>query len=329
MCLLRDTDLVSKVTGANPIVTGFPPIPAKPPGLAVPSDYYGPESPVQPASIDLHVGDIFIPGSKSTKKGSVGRPVEDIALGCGDTVVITSLEQLHLPTDLAAIGFPPAHLSFRGLLMTNPGHVDPGFVGHLRFAVMNVGKESITLRRNDPIVTMLFFQLAPLPVGTPVTDWATRHGGAPQRPLAQDQVDCLSKDYLDVSNRAETAATKAVGKSELSVKLLGLALPVVTSLLTGLIVGYFALLQPYNEVKRDLNEVRSVVGVKDAKSRLDDMSEIKRDLEEVRKAMDFKGTKSKIDELEKLQSQTKDLTERLEALMKRLEKAEPKPGGGK
>jgi dUTPase len=152
MALLKDDELVPLVTGANPIVTDLPMPPAlpAPPAGAAPDPWYGSKSPVQASSVDLHIGAILLPGVDEDDPGSVTKPQTDLALKFGHTVVITTQEQLNLPNSIAAFGFPPAHLSFRGLLMTNPGHVDPGYAGPMRFTVMNVGKEDITFAQATP-----------------------------------------------------------------------------------------------------------------------------------------------------------------------------------
>ena len=161
MALLKDDELIPLLTGTKLIVAGLPQPPTlpTPPGGTAPDSWYGPKSAVQPSSVDLHIGAILLPGVGEDEPGGVTQPKEDHTLRFGHTAVITSQEQLNLPNHIAALGFPPARLSFRGLLMTNPGHVDPGYVGLMRFTVMNVGREDITLRRGDPIVTLLFFRL--------------------------------------------------------------------------------------------------------------------------------------------------------------------------
>lgn len=64
-----------------------------------------------------------------------------------------------MPAKLAGIGFPPTSVSAKGVLMTNPGHVDPGFIGHLQFTLINMGKDRFTLAQADRIVTLLLFEL--------------------------------------------------------------------------------------------------------------------------------------------------------------------------
>jgi deoxycytidine triphosphate deaminase len=107
----------------------------------------------------LHIGNIYLPGSIGSVNGSADKPVELFALEPGQTAIVSTVEELALTEEIAAIGFPPSKVSVQGLLMTNPGHIDPGYSGPLRFTVINMGKSSYVLRRNDAIVTVLFIQL--------------------------------------------------------------------------------------------------------------------------------------------------------------------------
>ena len=128
-------------------------------GYDVPFDWDSKDSLVQPSSIDLHVGAIFRPGVKPGKPGSAGNPRSSISLKTGETAIVETKESINLPADYAALGFPPSSVSSQGLLMTNPGHVDPGYKGTLTFTVINMGREVFKLRPAVPIVTLFRFEL--------------------------------------------------------------------------------------------------------------------------------------------------------------------------
>src|SRR5918994_4262978 len=117
------------------------------------------EAQVQPCSVDLRIGGIFIPGAEDPAPGSAESPRDGVVLSPVRTAVITTLEECNLPPDLGAIGFPPNTVSSKGILMTNPGHVDPGYKGPMSFTVINMGSEDYTLLKKDRIVTLLFFKL--------------------------------------------------------------------------------------------------------------------------------------------------------------------------
>jgi dCTP deaminase len=234
--IVVDSDLEQLIKQqSNPLLTGFDP----------PANWSDKNSLVQPCSIDLHIGEIFQPGVKSGKQGSAGYPKKELVLGTGQTAIIATQESIHLPANLAAFGFPPSHISSRALLMTNPGHVDPGYSGTLQFTVINMGKENYVLRFKDLIVTLLIFKL-----DKPVSvDYATRRNGAVIAKVQQAGIDHLSPDFVNVEERAKKIAGKIAANT------LGLATAGATVLAFLLTLGANAL-------------VRRADGIDDMKSRM-------------------------------------------------------------
>ncbi len=271
--LLKDDELINLIHGNDAIVKDLPQPPSlpAPAGATPPPDpWYGPQSPVQASSIDLHVGAILVPGVKKGELGSVLKPRNEFALELGHTVVVVTKEELNLPGNLAAFGFPPSRLSSRGLLMTNPGHVDPGYKGKLRFTVMNIATESITLREGDPIVSLLFFPLS----DKATADYSTRNNlSQPIKGPTQEKVNCLSMDFLDVSSRAEAAATKVVKDAEFRAKIWAIGAPAVGAIAT-LAGAFFLAWQPMNQLKTELEQVKTVLEMKEYKSKLDKLKEL-------------------------------------------------------
>jgi dCTP deaminase len=205
VCLFGDKALVENIAGAStPWVIG----------LKRPDDWYGSDSPIQAASVDLHIGKIFVPGRTGEKEGSEHRPLTLHALEPGQTAIVSTLETLRLPSHIAAIGFPPSHISVKGLLMTNPGHVDPGYSGPMRFTVINMGKVDYTLSHGDQIVTLLFLQVSPVVQ----KNWVERHDGKSGRLPNQNDLDRLSPDFLDVGARAEAVAKIEVANEGIRLK---------------------------------------------------------------------------------------------------------------
>jgi deoxycytidine triphosphate deaminase len=88
MSLLRDIDLVAELDNNPSFVAGLP--------RPTSENLYSAESPIQPSSIDLHIGEISIPAD------SPDRPFKQIRKGDhvlkpGNTAVIQTLETLNLP----------------------------------------------------------------------------------------------------------------------------------------------------------------------------------------------------------------------------------------
>src|SRR5437762_6955348 len=119
MKLLIDSDLKKELTKPNPIIENVP----SPPG----GDWFAAGSAIQPSSVDLHIGQIFLPEVKKNKSGSEESPLQSYILDAGHTAVVTTAEKCSLPNNVAGIGFPPDTVSSQGILMTNPGHIDPGY----------------------------------------------------------------------------------------------------------------------------------------------------------------------------------------------------------
>ena len=134
------------------MVRDFPSVAAK----EFERDSFGVKSPVQPSSIDLHVGEIFLPGNSPTAVV----PHKEYELPPGHSVIVVIHEVLDIPADIGAAAFPLAGRGQRGLLMMNPGHIDPGYEGKLWFSFINLGRESFLLSQGHRVATVLFWSLS-------------------------------------------------------------------------------------------------------------------------------------------------------------------------
>jgi hypothetical protein len=85
MKLLNDEILVSYVDRSDPLLVK---------GLTRPPDWFAKDSPIQPSSIDLHIGSIYLPGAKLSEKGSEITPLGAHTLLPGQTAVVVTLETL-------------------------------------------------------------------------------------------------------------------------------------------------------------------------------------------------------------------------------------------
>jgi deoxycytidine triphosphate deaminase len=128
-------------------------------------------SKIKAATLDLTIGGIYLPGTENCKPGGVYAPLAEHTLSQGRTAVIKTKEVLNLSADLAAVAFPPAGLSLKGLLMTNPGHIDPGYAGPLHLTVINMSHTPFPLSTSDRIIRVVFIKLDKEPKST----YADRH----------------------------------------------------------------------------------------------------------------------------------------------------------
>jgi dCTP deaminase len=193
MPVLVDHQIDQLLAATTPLATNVPR-----------GDFTGLQSRIQAASLDLTIGDIFVPGAEPDKPGGLRSPHTRISLRAGHIAVIRTQESLALPNNLVAHGFPPSSLSIQGVLMTNPGHVDPGYNGPMHLTVINMSKEVLRLQRGDRIVRLIFARLD----SVPSADYRSRHPGAlvtapPVGPITEELLQSLSPQVVDVEQRAK------------------------------------------------------------------------------------------------------------------------------
>jgi dCTP deaminase len=176
----------------------------------VTSDIDGRKSPIQPCSFDVSIGKIYVPGIAPGELGGVNNPIKIHTLNPGETAIVETSEVFHLPQDVGSFGFPPTSVSNVGVLITNLGHVDPGYDGTIKFTLVNMGRKAYSLKARDVIHTMLFFRLAEAPMKCfrerdPSIDKKIGLQG-----VNAELLSSLNTDFLNVDERAKSAATIAV-----------------------------------------------------------------------------------------------------------------------
>ena len=261
MSLLVDRELQNLIAPAQ----AEPPLP-QPLPLASPvsRDIGRWNTQIQPASLDLTIGRIMLPPEdKSSDTPIIAEPY--FALGEGKTAIIETREDLLVPPTLAGIGFPPSSVSLEGLLMTNPGHIDPGYRGKLRFTVINMGRQPYPLVGGEPICTVLFFRVTAPQIPY---DQLDRTGRVPAPPAPNDPdrdlrriLRQLSPDFLGVSKRVSDEVARQILTSQIRVPIISGVLAVAVTLL----VGYFA---GVNDLKVKIEGLEKASGVQDIKSRV-------------------------------------------------------------
>lgn len=243
MKLLTDSDLVTEVTKNSPIIEDVP----LPPG----GNWFANNSAVQPSSIDLHIGQIFLPEMKQGGPGREETPLQTWILQPGHTAVVATKERFVLPNNIAGIGFPPDSVSSQGILMTNPGHIDPGYNGILRFTLINMGSKPYPLRVMDPIVTILLFELT-----TAVhSDYAARRPGQIFGTTGiQRTLDRLSADFVDFERRAKRIAKTHIAKAALWAATVPAVVSAIIALITAFAVSWFSpsWKEPVQELRKDM-----------------------------------------------------------------------------
>jgi len=188
------------------------------------------DSPVQPASLDLHVGYIYVPGTEPDHLGAENRGATCFTIAPGHSVIVSTYEKLTIPSHLGGIVFPPSALSSKGILVANIGHIDPGFSGQLRFTIINMGGKEFPLERGrDTVATLLLFNL-----DKPCeSSWGSRRPSAVTKgEPTRDELDSLSKDFADMEARISQVTKKTVNRMQFRFGLIAALLPIVLGIWT-------------------------------------------------------------------------------------------------
>jgi len=165
------------------------------------------QSQVASSSIDLTVGLVFPSARERLTKGfgeikNLG--CENVSLGPGQAVVVQIEEYLSLPNDLGGLMFPPNRLAKNGLIMTNPGHIDPGYSGYLTVCLINMGAKNIMLVRGEVVATLTLFALDAESAG---------FAGAGSSGASVQQLDTLGDDFADLARRSEKMVKHVINKN--------------------------------------------------------------------------------------------------------------------
>lgn len=180
---------------------------ATPPALLTGFDKVRLDTSIRGCAVDLHIGSVYRPGAKDGEPGSASKPFAlSVVLNEGETALVQTLESFKLDAQHAAFVFPASSVSIQGLLMTNPGHVDPGYEGPVHVTVINMGREPYALQPKDRLLRGLIYKLDS-PVASP------KVGGVARALVTQELLNKLSPDFLSVSQRTATAAKKEIDAS--------------------------------------------------------------------------------------------------------------------
>ena len=112
---------------------------------------------LEASSYDMRIGTIFRNGQVVNESHPEAN--KQIIVQPGEIISIFTLEELDLPSNIAATAFAMNGQSSRGLLVLNPGHVDPGFKGPLTVMALNLRRVPLAISRGAPIFTVIFEHL--------------------------------------------------------------------------------------------------------------------------------------------------------------------------
>jgi dCTP deaminase len=116
---------------------------------------------LQPASVDVHLGDSFVLFDHETGEPRDGTVLDAVDLAPGDFVLASTAETLTLSAGIAARIEGKSTLGRRGLLThVTAGFIDPGFTGAVTLECVNVSYATLTLTPGMRIGQLCFFRLS-------------------------------------------------------------------------------------------------------------------------------------------------------------------------
>ncbi|MBN1166185.1 MAG: dCTP deaminase [Methanospirillaceae archaeon] len=86
------------------------------------------------------------------------RCADSVTLAPHAVTLVSSLEWVELPGDLAATLMCRSSLGRKGVLIGG-GYVDPGFRGHLTLCLVHMGSQSVSFQSGERIVQMIFHEV--------------------------------------------------------------------------------------------------------------------------------------------------------------------------
>ena len=127
-------------------------------------------------------------------------------------------------------------------MITNMGHVDPGYSGYLHFTAINMGNEPYGLKTSYDYrcCTMILFKLSedvePYRKGQ-IIKFSTNRGEIEVSDAVDNSLPYLAKDFLSIEKRAESVAEKKFNKTAWASGIF--------SFMAALIVAAYPLYQTY------------------------------------------------------------------------------------
>lgn len=219
---------------------------------------------LQPSSLDLTIGRIFVPPkevaiSDIDKREIFGR--QSFELLPGHTAVIETKEIIQLSSKYCAFGFAPNRLSSNAILMTNPGHVDPGFDGYLTFTIINLGRNSHYFERGERIFSLLICKTDGEILKKYEELTASTEEFKKVKRLAL--LNKLSPDFANYTARMNMAAKAAVEKHAGSLEVSRLVMPAfagaISAALIALLAAYSPVLGFFDGEMSNLNEKLNIL----------------------------------------------------------------------
>lgn len=111
---------------------------------------------LSPASYELRIGSVKDFGGGEETKLDVG---QRIVMEPGASALIGTLEEVHLPSDIAGFLYLKSSLGRAGYIPWSQGYVDPGYRGSLTIALHNIAGKLQLFEYNQKICHLVLMKL--------------------------------------------------------------------------------------------------------------------------------------------------------------------------
>ncbi|TMV49544.1 hypothetical protein FE783_13655 [Paenibacillus mesophilus] len=215
---------------------------------------YSRDSSIQSCSVDLHVGEMYIPGTADTSLGGKANPnTDEVIVKPGASLLVRTEELLQLPKYIGGVCYAPARDSLKGLLIVNIGHIDPGFEGRLHYTVINLGKENITIRKSQLISTLLLFKLSGETESFGKEETVSLNGNNIPKTV-NDSLPRLASTFMDFENKTRDMINAEITKANFKIPIIIAVLTIAATFLTSLILDY---LKNADELQKKIEQIDS------------------------------------------------------------------------
>jgi deoxycytidine triphosphate deaminase len=109
----------------------------------------------EPSSYDLRIGSVFKNGKIYSEHFNTVDFNNNIEIKPSEIVTLLTLEEICIPSNCIGTVFALNSHSSTGLLILNPGHIDPGFKGPISICAINLSNQIIRLHIKQKIFTLI------------------------------------------------------------------------------------------------------------------------------------------------------------------------------
>jgi deoxycytidine triphosphate deaminase len=243
MKILTDSEIEAALNAKPPAILNFETSPKLESG-----------SKLQPASVDLSIGDICLPSPEAVCEDHIAHK-RSHTLGVGECVRVFTKERINFTGDhakLMALVFAPARVSRRGVFVMDTGVVDPGFDGVLGFTLINFGSTPFDLNAGETIATAIVIEVS----GSIAVPYHQKIGKKPYAGRLE-AVGKLSRDFLNILSSARSAARQATEETTKELErryFKNIVLPMLATIVVTFIIAYFSAYSVFADKMFDLTE---------------------------------------------------------------------------